>query len=66
MKGEVNSMTHHHTNAVDSHGTVYQVPGHGGETLQAPEIDPGNALGPMLLLAGMLAVLAGRRKTITA
>lgn len=60
-------MTSHHRNAVDSHGTVYQDPGHHGQTMQAPEIDPGTALGPLLLLAGMIAVLTGRRrKTIAA
>lgn len=50
--------SHHHTNAVDSHGTVYQNP---GETLQAPEIDPSTGFTAILLLAGLLAVLVGRR-----
>lgn len=50
-------MTHHHTNAVTSHGTVYQTP------VQAPEIDPGTGLTAALLLAGLLAVIVGRRRT---
>lgn len=50
-------MTHHHTSAVDSHGTVYQV-----KPLAAPEINPSEGLTAVLLLAGMLAVLMGKRR----
>ena len=52
-------MTHHHTNGVDSHGTVYQQP---GKPLAAPEINADAGLTAVLLLAGVLAVLVGKRK----
>jgi uncharacterized protein (TIGR03382 family) len=48
--------SHHHTNAVDSHGTVYEKP------VQAPEIDPSVGFTAILFLAGVLAVLVGRRR----
>jgi hypothetical protein len=49
-------MTHHHHTAVDSHGNVQP-----GQTVQAPEIDPSAGLSAVLLLAGLLAVLVGKR-----
>jgi hypothetical protein len=52
-------MTHHRTQAVDNHGTVYQQP---GKPLAAPEINASEGLTAVLLLAGMLAVLMGKRR----
>jgi hypothetical protein len=49
-------MTHHHTNAATSDGTVYNKP------VQAPEINADAGLTAVLLLAGVLAVLVGKRK----
>lgn len=49
----------HHTSAVNSHGTVYQVPPQA--TVQAPEIDPASAMGPILVLAMCIAIVLGRR-----
>lgn len=48
----------HHT-AVDAHGKIIEVP---AKPLQAPEISPDAGLTAVLLLAGTLAVLVGRRR----
>ncbi|MDR5726384.1 MAG: hypothetical protein RB191_02835 [Terriglobia bacterium] len=45
-------------NHADSHGTIQT----DSKPMQAPEIDPGTALTAILLLAGMLAVLMGKRR----
>jgi hypothetical protein len=42
----------------DSHGTIHPIPPH---TVAAPEIDPSAGFTAVLLLAGLLAVLTGRR-----
>jgi hypothetical protein len=54
-------MDHHHTHAVDSHGTVYQLPPEPAHAMQAPEIDPSGVTGAGLLLVGAIAVILGRR-----
>lgn len=52
----------HHQNKVDPHGTVYQDPQHGPNTVQAPEMSTSGFLPAVLLLLGALAVLTGRRR----
>lgn len=51
-------MTHHHNNAVTAHGTVIASP---LTVVKAPEIDPTAGFSAVLLLAGVLAVIMGRR-----
>jgi hypothetical protein len=49
-------MTHHHHTAVDASGHILP------STVKAPEINPSEGFAAVLLLAGMLAVLVGRRR----
>lgn len=53
-------MTHHHTSAATLQGTVYHAPTP-STAIKAPEIDPGAGFAAVLLLAGTLAVITGRR-----
>ena len=55
------SMFFHHANKVDPHGTVYQLPPK-PNTLQAPEMSTQGFIPAVLLLAGLLAVMFGRRR----
>ena len=45
----------------DSQGQNY----HGGRTVSAPEIDPAQAIGALILLGGTLAIIRGYRRSKT-
>lgn len=57
------SMLFHHNNKVDPHGTVYQDPVHQPQTVQAPEMSASGLVPSLILVAGMLAVIFGKRRT---
>jgi hypothetical protein len=53
-------MTHHHPQQATPHGEIQEHFGH-TERVQAPELNPGEGLGALLLFVGILAVILGRR-----
>ena len=53
-------MTHHHPQQVSPLGEIHEQFGH-TDRIQAPELNPSQGFSAILLLAGLLAVILGRR-----